>query len=117
MPLSSPTPDRSDEEIRRRQLPRAHYLLSTWDKMELCRIKVDDLVLSEDTPRLSDIERLDGADQPHNIEYRFLSTRRGLQAANTVKIWTSCSLEHGAMLHEFARFHAGSRGRRLERQA
>jgi hypothetical protein len=99
------------EQIRRTQLvlPDAHYILSTWTGSELAGIDVDDIVLSVDPGGLSGIKRRDNANEPNNINRQLLSTRRGMDLANTeyaIKLRSDCFLEHAGFLHWFERVRA-----------
>jgi len=94
----------------RRALPRAHYVLSTWDGSDCRGIDVDEIVLSDDPGGLPGIKRRDGATEPNNINRQLYSTARGLAAADTgyaLKIRTDCALEHGGLPRMIEPFQDG----------
>lgn len=95
----------------RQTLPRSRYVLSTWAGSDVSDLPVDHVTFSDDPGGLPGIKCRDGAGESNNINRQLLSTRRGLQAADTcyaVKIRTDCALEHAGFLKTFHRFQQES---------
>lgn len=111
-------PDGTVQQVRRTRqaLPRARYVLSTWERSDCRGIDVDQVVLSEDPGGLPGIKRRDGADELNNVNRQLRSTECGLAVADTpyaIKIRTDCSLEHAGLLGQVDYFPLTLSGPRI----
>jgi hypothetical protein len=104
-----PGPDGTARQIARTQqaLPRARYVLSTWEGSDCGDVAVDQIVVSEDPGGLPGIKRRDGPKDLNNVNRQLRTTARGLAVVETpyaVKIRTDCAFTHAGIIREFDRW-------------
>jgi hypothetical protein len=100
----------------REALPRARFVLSTWESSDCRGIPVDQIVHSEDPGGLPGIKRRDAGHETNNVNRQLRSSARGLAVVDTshaIKIRSDCALDHGGILREFDRWSTAGPASRI----